>query len=141
MPKVFLDTDVILDLFIDRPPHHKEALRLFSVIKRKRIQAYTSPVVLANTYYMLAKIKDKKYANEKIKKLRTLIRIASVDENMIDQAIQAPHKDFEDSIQYYCAAANEIRFLITRNVEHFPKDKLNIVRPNEFTQVSNPIKT
>ena len=97
---------------------------------------YTSPVVLANTYYLLAKIKNKKYATEKIRKLRKIIGIAKIDEKIMDNAIQTPHKDFEDSIQYYCALGNGIQFLITRNIGDFPKDKLNVVHPIEYMKIS-----
>ena len=136
MHKVFLDTDVILDLFIDREPHHKEALRLFSFIKRNNIQGCTSPVIIANTYYMLAKIKNKKYAIDKIQRLRGLLGIAPLDEVIIDYAIRTPYKDFEDSIQYYCALRSDIQFLITRNITDYPKAELNVVNPTEYMKIS-----
>jgi predicted nucleic acid-binding protein len=52
---VFLDTDVILDLFIECEPHHLVALRFFSYLQvhADSIQAYTSPVVIANVGYFL----------------------------------------------------------------------------------------
>ncbi|MBN1411882.1 MAG: VapC toxin family PIN domain ribonuclease, partial [Spirochaetales bacterium] len=73
---------------------------------------------------------------EKIKKLRGLIRIATLDEAIIDYAIRIPHKDFEDSIQYYCALRNKIHFLITRNITDYPKAELNIVNPKEYLKIS-----
>jgi predicted nucleic acid-binding protein len=59
---VFLDTDVILDLFIRREPHHGLALRLFSRLRRSKTKCVTSPVVVANLYYLLAKLRSKAYA-------------------------------------------------------------------------------
>jgi predicted nucleic acid-binding protein len=55
MDSVFVDTDIILDLFIRRVPHHKIALRFFSFLKKNAIQGFTSPVSVGNTYYILAK--------------------------------------------------------------------------------------
>ena len=136
MPKVFVDTDVILDLFIRREPHHREALRFFSHMKKNKIQSYTSPIVMANIYYILAKLKTNRYATEKIKKLRNIIGIASVSEKTIDAAIKSTQKDFEDSIQYHCALENEIKYIVTRNVRDYPKEKIRIVLPNEYVKMT-----
>ena len=136
MHSVFLDTDVILDLFIHREPHHTEALHLFSFLKSKGIQGYTSPVVIANVYYMMAKLESKKYALQKTRKLRNLIHVAALDSGMVDAALQSPHRDFEDSIQYYCAVQNGITFLITRNVRDYPKENVRIVLPVEYMRMS-----
>ncbi len=135
MSKVFIDTDVILDVFIRREPHHREALRFFSHVKRAGIEGCTSPIVLANTYYILAKLKTKKYAKEKIRKLRNIIGIASVSEATIDAALQSSQKDFEDSIQYHCALQNGIQFLVTRNIRDYPKEKLHILLPAEYMKM------
>jgi len=129
---VFVDTDVILDLFLDRPPHHQEALRFFSFIKTNAIPTYTSPVVYANAYYILGKIKDEKYAMDRLRRLRKIVGVATCDEAMVDGAIQTPYKDFEDSLQYQCARANEIPFLVTRNIKHYQKNGIRILLPREF---------
>ena len=135
MNKVFVDTDVILDLFIRREPHHSEALRLFTHLKRSKTKTCTSPIVVANTYYILATLKDKRYAIDRIKKLRALITIAAVDETMIDAALAAPYKDFEDSIQLQCAKMNEVDTIITRNTKDYPKVGITIANPGEYLQV------
>lgn len=50
--KVFLDTDVILDLLTEREPHFEAAVELFLHIQDKTIRAYTSPVIIANIFYI-----------------------------------------------------------------------------------------
>ncbi len=135
MSKVFIDTDVILDLFVQREPHHREALRFFSHLKQRKIGGYTSPIVLANTYYILAKLKTKRYATEKIKRLRNIIGIVSINEATIDAALRSGLKDFEDSIQYHCALEHEIPFLVTRNIKDYPKEKIHILLPTEYRKM------
>ena len=53
--KVFLDSDVILDLLTEREPHFVSVLDLFILIENKKIQGYTSPVVIANVFYIITK--------------------------------------------------------------------------------------
>lgn len=132
MNSVFVDTDVILDLFARREPHHRDALRLFSHLKRSKTRSFTSPIVIANVYYLLSRMKDKGYALDRIKRLRRLVSVISVDESTIDSALERPHKDFEDSIQYHCALSNGIKTLITRNTKDFLKAEVSIASPAEY---------
>ena len=135
MDNVFVDTDVILDLFIHREPYHRTALRFFSFLKKNAIQGFSSPVSVANTYYILAKTRNKRYALDKTRRLMQLIRIATLDQQIIDAALGAPYKDFEDSIQYHCALAGGMRILITRNVSDYPKGQLKVLLPDEYMTI------
>ncbi|MCX7038146.1 MAG: PIN domain-containing protein [Spirochaetes bacterium] len=90
MTSVFLDADVILDLYVQREPHHQLALRLFSHLKRAKMRCYTSAVILANIYYMLARIENRRYALEKIRRLRNFVAIAPLNETTIDAALSSP---------------------------------------------------
>ncbi len=59
MYKVFVDTDVILDLLMEREPFQKAAVELFRQIELKNIKGYTSPLIIANLHYLLSKIYNK----------------------------------------------------------------------------------
>lgn len=132
MNSLLIDSDVVLDLFIKREPHHGVALRFFSYIKKAKQASFFSSIALSNAYYILAKIKGAKYALDKMRKLRKLVSIALVDQGVIDAALSSPHRDFEDSIQAQCAIRNDIRTLVTRNGRDYQKDYLNIVNPHEY---------
>jgi len=132
MNSVFLDTDVVLDLYIRREPHHDVALRLFTYLKKSKVPCFTSAVVIANTYYILSKIESPKYAIDRIRKLRKLVSVATLSEGMVDSALSAPHKDFEDSIQLHCAVQNGINTLITRNTKDYPKEQVKITDPLQY---------
>ena len=136
MHDVFLDTDVILDLFLHREPHHSVALHLFSSLKKWNMQGLTSPVAIANIYYILSKARNRRYAIEKIRRLRRLVRIAVIDERIMDSAIRTPCKDFEDGIQYHCAVGNGADFLVTRNTADYPKNKLAVTSPVEYLRIT-----
>ena len=132
MPSALLDADVILDLFVNREPHHADALRLFSRLRRCKIRCATSPVVIANVYYILTRLKSKRYALGRLARLRKLVDVPPVDSAVIDAALLNPSRDFEDSIQYQCALAGEFRTLITRNTCDYPKGALPVVTPRQY---------
>ena len=132
MGSAFLDADVILDLFIRREPHHAEALRLFSRLRRAKFRCVTSPLVIANVHYVLGRLRTKRYALGRIGRLRRLVGVAPLTEAEVDAAITSPYRDFEDSVQYHCALAAGFDTLITRNTRDYPKGRLNIVTPRQY---------
>ena len=138
MNSVFLDTDVILDLFIEREPHHSVALRFFSYLEvhADSIQAFTSPVVIANVAYIVGKARSESYAVQKIKGLRDYVRIHSMSEAEVDHAVLRPGDNFEDSMQYHCATAGGIKTIISRNGDDFLTDGVQVLEPNEFMKMN-----
>ncbi|CAN2044968.1 VapC toxin family PIN domain ribonuclease [Candidatus Magnetomoraceae bacterium gMMP-1] len=130
--KVFLDTDVILDLLTEREPHFEPAVELFLKIQDKTILAYTSPVVIANIFYILNRHFDKKRAIQSLIKLKSLIKVLNCGDRVIELALSSDFTDFEDSIQYYTALENNIDILITRNVKDYKSANINIFTPLEY---------
>ena len=132
MIRVFLDADVILDLFVQREPFHLQAVRLFSRLRRSKTPGFTSPIVAANVHYILSRVKNQRYAMEKLRQLRKLVSIAPVTEEIVDAAIHSSQKDFEDSLQFHCAVTNRMDIIVTRNVKDFPGGPLRIAEPLEY---------
>jgi predicted nucleic acid-binding protein len=130
--KVFLDTDVILDLLTEREPHFETAVELFLQIQDKTIQAYTSPVIIANIFYILNKHLGREKAIKSIIKLKSLVKVLNCGDRVIELALSSDFKDFEDSIQYYTALENNIDILITRNVKDYKTANITISTPLEY---------
>jgi len=130
--KIFLDTDVILDLLTKREPHFEPAVELFLLIQERSVSAYTSPVIIANTFYILNRHLDKKKAVQSLIKLRSLVKVLNCGDRIIDLALSSDFTDFEDSIQYYTALENNIDTLITRNVKDYKTANITILTPLEY---------
>jgi len=137
MTKVFVDADVILDLFVARKPFHQEALRFFSRLKAAEA-GFTSPLIVANVHYVLSRIRNGRYALERVRALRKLLSIVSVTEQTLDAATAAAGRDFEDAIQYQCARESGMQLLVTRNTRHFPTGPLAVCSPSEYLAAAAP---
>jgi predicted nucleic acid-binding protein len=137
MIKVFLDTDVILDLLFERDPFNKNANTIFKDIENGSFTGYTSPVILANIYYISSNIKNKKTALKNIRKICSLLKLSSVDQKITDNVLANNEiKDFEDYLQLYSAIEIGTDFLITRNKKDFPKnDSIKIIGSDEFVEL------
>jgi predicted nucleic acid-binding protein len=132
MNTIFLDADVILDLLTEREPHFEPAAQLFLRIQGKELNACTSPVVIANIFYILNKHIGRERAVQAIRKLRTLVKVLTCGERIIDAALASDFTDFEDAIQYSTALAHKIDTLITRNVTDYKTATIKIVTPLEY---------
>ena len=132
MKKVFVDSDVILDLLAKREPHYLHAAKLFTLIDQQKVKGYTSPIVFAILHYLLRKNTSNLTALKSLRKLKTLINILSVDERIIEQSLNSEFTDFEDAIQYFAAVNNGISIIITRNKADYKKSKIPVVTAEEY---------
>ncbi len=135
MQKIFIDTDIILDLLAERQPFYKNAAAVFTLIDRGKIKGFTSPIVFANLHYILSKQLSKNYAIKNLKKLRTLIKIVPVDERIIDLSLESDFKDYEDAIQYNTAISAGISTLITRNIKDYKNPTITVCSPDEYLRI------
>ncbi len=132
MIKLFVDSDIILDLLAEREPHYIHAARLFTLINQNKIIAYTSPLIFANLHYLLKKQTTNSVALRSLRKLKTLINILPIDERVIEQSLNSEFTDFEDAIQYYTVVNNGITLIITRNKIDYRRSKIDILTAEEF---------
>ena len=98
--KIFLDTDVIIDLLTEREPHFTGTVKLFLHIQNKKALAFTSPVVFANLSNLLRKRIGKDDTVNLLRKLNTMVKILTVNQKVIEMALASDFTDFEDAIQF-----------------------------------------
>ena len=130
--KVFTDSDVILDILCKREPHYEYAAQVFSLADTRQLRLYTTPLVVANVYYILHKAIGIEKAKEALRKLRLLMHIIAIEEQEIDLALNSPFSDFEDALQYYTAVRHHMDMLLTRNIKDYKEKALIIQTPEQF---------
>jgi len=129
--RVFVDSDVILDLLLAREPHAASATQLFALFQDRKLEGYVSPVILSNLFYILRQGMPAQEARATLRKLRLLLRVLATDEEVIDRALASSFTDFEDAIQYYTAVEHEMSALVTRNRKHYRDSKIPILDAEE----------
>jgi predicted nucleic acid-binding protein len=134
--KVLIDSDVILDLLIDRKPFSKESLDILSWCEKGRITGYWTPVIISNVHYILSKYSSEKTARSTIAELNEILEVISINKSVINLALESKFKDFEDALQNYAAELNlEIEAIITRNENDYKLSKLSIFSPADFLRI------
>ncbi len=132
MNKIFVDTDVILDLLARRIPHFHFSAVLFTFAEMKKLELYTTPLIIANTFYILRKQLGNESAKNVLRKLRILLHIIDSTESIIDKALNSDFSDFEDAIQYYTALEYGIPVILTRNIRDYKKASIVVQTPESY---------
>ncbi|MBL0881921.1 MAG: PIN domain-containing protein [Chitinophagaceae bacterium] len=132
MKKLFIDTNIIIDLIADRKPFSKYAIEIFNLAEHKKIHLYTSSHSIATTYYLLKKFIDDKSLRVILLGLFEFVSVIPVDEQVLSKGLRSKQKDFEDAIQVYCATTIEkIDCIVTRNIKDFKGVEIPVLTPDE----------
>lgn len=132
MEKVFVDTDIILDLLSNREPFYIHSANLFSAADKNEINVYVSSLSFANLNYILSKQYSADQARKKLLKFKTLVTVLTVTDKVIELALSSDFKDFEDGIQYFTATENNISTLLTRNLRDFKSAQISVLTAEQF---------
>lgn len=132
MKRVFLDTNIVIDLLAQRMPFYTEAARLFSLADKNEIRLSISALCLADTNYILSGHLPPAEVRIILRKFKVLVNVLPLDDKIADLALNSDFHDFEDAIQYYTAISNEQELIITRNQPDFKESKVPVMTAGEF---------
>jgi predicted nucleic acid-binding protein len=130
--RVFIDTNVILDLLLDRKPHSDDITNLIELATEQGIELCISSVTITDVNYIVGKFEGTNAANKKTKQILELVTVENVGQTTVLKASKSGFKDFEDGVQNFCAEESKHKVIVTRNTKDFRKSKLSIMTPKEF---------
>ena len=134
MDRILVDTNIVLDLLGKRFNFYREAQELFTLSDKKQVKLYISALSFADTYYILSQQMKKHNVRKILRKFKVLIEILSVDDKIIELALESDFKDFEDAIQYYTAIENDISIIVTRNLKDFKPAKITVLTAKQYVK-------
>jgi predicted nucleic acid-binding protein len=133
MIKVFLDTNILVDLIADRKPFSKHAIEIFKSAEERKTQLFRSSHSIATAHYLLKKYVEEKDLRDILSNLLEFLDVISVDLDVLKKGLRSNHKDFEDAIQIICASSiTGIDFIVTRNIKDFKTSNIAVLTPDEL---------
>lgn len=133
MKRLFVDTNILIDLLSRRQPFYQEAAALFSVADKKQVDLTASSLTFANASYLLLKQMEANKVKSILKKLRLILKILALDDKIIRLALNDEvFSDFEDGLQYFTAVENQQELIITRNTKDFKHSKIPVMTAMQF---------
>ena len=130
-PAVFFDSDVLIDVFAKRMPFFDHSATLLSLAETGKFLGYTSPIVIANVYYVLQKFGGKLLSKSNVRKIRQILKIVDMNEKTVDMAIESEFLDFEDGLQFSSILQAQLHYIVTRNIKDYKNNQIAVLSPTE----------
>ena len=132
MEKLFLDTNVVLDLIEKREPFVYNAALLFQLRMDGVCKLFVSDLTIVNIAYIVRKSYSKEKLYAILDKLYSFLVIVPGGATVIGRAIESQANDFEDSVQYYAACQAKVDYMITRNKKDYSFSEIEVLTPQEY---------
>lgn len=132
--QVLVDTNIILDVLLDREPFAEDAITLLQIIESGQIQGYVAATTLTNIFYIVRKAKGLEIAKYAVSRILRGMQISLVDRSILEAAFASNLTDFEDAVQLACAIAESLDAIITRNPQDFASATMPILSATELLE-------
>jgi predicted nucleic acid-binding protein len=130
--KILIDTNVVLDLILERQPFVEDAILLFEQIEQGKLEGYIAATTITNIFYIIRKAEGREVAIAAVNRLLIGLQFCVVDRQTVETALKLGLKDFEDSIQLACAKLSQLDGIVTRDRKDFVGSDLPIYSPTEL---------
>ena len=133
--KILLDTNIVLDVLMDRIPFADSAVEIFSKVEDGTIIGYVCATTITTVYYLASKAVGAARAQEEIKKLLNLFEVAPVNRHVLEAALVTDFNDFEDAVIHEAACHVGADAIVTRNQKDFRKSRIPVYSSEEMAKI------
>lgn len=133
--KICFDTNVILDVLLEREPWYSTAISLLSKVEKGDIEGYICPTTVTTIAYLIQKSKDPKTAKDLIGHLLSIFNLTHMNKNIYESALSLNINDYEDAVLHESSRLSNMDAIVTRNIRDFQKASLRIYSPEELDSI------
>lgn len=133
--KILFDTNIVLDLLMDRQPYSDAAAALFSKVEDGTVIGFLSGTTITTVFYLAAKTVGAGRAREEIRKLLSLFEVAPVNKHVLESALVQDFNDFEDVVIHEAACHVGADAIVTRNQKDFRKSVIPVYSSEEMASI------
>ena len=130
--RVFIDTNVFLDLLWKREGFLEDSLRVFDLAVDGNFELLISDLSIANIKFITRKDYPVEKFYEVMSVFRPVFTIVPIGENAVDKAFALKANDFEDALQYFSAVQAQADYLLTRNIKDYAFATMQVITPSDF---------
>ncbi len=115
MKRVLVDTNVALDVLLERQPHFAASAAIWDAVEEGHVQGYVAAHAVTTIHYLAQKHLGTRRAKRVIASLLQVFRVAPVNENVLRDALDSEGNDFEDAVSAAAARFAECEAIVTRD--------------------------
>lgn len=133
--KVLFDTNVILDVFLERTPFFDASSKTVALAEQGKIDGWLCGTTVTTIYYLLAKALSRKDAENYVGEILKIFHIAAITNTVLKGAIESDFTDYEDAVIHQSALHSNLDAILTSNQRDYRKSDLPVYSPVEFLNV------
>ena len=130
--KIWIDTNIILDVLTNRKGFVEASEKIFKLCEVHKVIGYVSALSISDMIYIMRKESDKATTASMIEKLSLIFNVIELKAEDLLTAAKMDFEDFEDAIQSIGAERVKADYIITRNIKDFKNSSVPVVGPSEF---------
>ena len=96
--RVLFDTNVVLDVLLDRAPYSLDSARCLSMAESGEIDGWLCATTVTTLHYLIGKSMGARTALDGISLPLSFFEVAPVDKTVLACALRLPFGDFEDAV-------------------------------------------
>lgn len=132
--KVWIDTNVILDVLCDRPGFAETSGNVWKQCEIHTIEGCVSSLSILNIVYIMRKELTQEKINDIIRQLSLIFTIVDLKAEDIKKAADLPISDYEDAVQSVGASRVKAQYIVTRNIKDYANSKIPAIKPSELLE-------
>lgn len=130
--RLFLDTNVMLDLLGERKPFYDSIAKIATLADKGKVRLIVSTLTYSTVYYLLSKFESSGIVREKLRKFKIISETSDLTGRIVEKGLLSSFSDFEDALQYHCAIKADCNILITRNGKDFKGSEIPVMTATEY---------
>ena len=134
--RCMIDTNIILDVLLEREPFFLNSKKVLSLCEEKRILGFISASTATDIFYLVRKAlgsTDEAYTT--LGHVLDIVKVLTVTNDDVNAAFLIKAKDFEDCLLATCAKSNKCDGLVTRNKKDFLDFGIPAFSPEEIVEL------
>jgi predicted nucleic acid-binding protein len=129
--RLLFDTNVVLDVLLEREPFAAPAAALLSEVESGRLTGFVCATTVTTIHYLATKVIGRVRARKEIRKLLSIVEVAGVNRGVLEEALESEVPDFEDAVLCATARQASAQAVVTRDPRDFKGSVLPVYSPQE----------
>jgi predicted nucleic acid-binding protein len=133
MKRVLFDTNVVLDVLLDRQPYVEASAAAWASVETGTSEGMLAAHAVTTIHYLVRKEMGNNKARRIVSAILRVFGVAAVDGAVVQEALQLPFSDFEDAITAAAARLAGCECIVTRDPKGFRGSPVPALTPEAVT--------
>ena len=129
MRRILFDTNVVLDVLLDRQPYAAASAAAWAAVETGICEGMLAAHALTTIHYLVRKEMGNVKGRRIVSAILRVFGVAAVDGSVVQEALQLPLADFEDAVTAEGARLAGCECIVTRDPKGFRGSPVRCLTP------------